>query len=262
MIACASKTERSGVDMARWNDWKWQLANRITTTRQLKEILNIPDRELDDIAKCLEKFRMSITPYYASLIDPDNPDCPIRKQCIPSSLELQVRPCDMADPLGEGALLPGGEYCAPIPGQGLVPADRQVRHVLQALYKEKVGGQARPDNKQESVEKALDYIRKNSAIRDVLLSGGDPLILSDKKLESIISRLRRIPHVEIVRIGTRVPVTLPMRITDDLLRMLRKYHPIWINTHFNHPKEITEASAAACEKIVDAGIPLATRASF
>jgi lysine 2,3-aminomutase len=256
MIACASKTERSGVDMARWNDWKWQLANRITTTRQLKEILNIPDRELDDIAKCLEKFRMSITPYYASLIDPDNPDCPIRKQCIPSSLELQVRPCDMADPLAETRYSPVENIVHRYPDRVLFLLTDKCAMYCRHCTRRRLVGKHDLTISKESVEKALDYIRKNSAIRDVLLSGGDPLVLSDKKLESIISRLREIPHVEIIRIGTRVPVTLPMRITDDLLRMLRKYHPIWINTHFNHPKEITEASAAACEKIVDAGIPL------
>lgn len=241
---------------ARWLDWKWQLKNRITTTRELEKIISLSDIEKQDISSCLKVFRMAITPYYASLMDPKDPMCPIRLQAVPSKNELVTLPYEMDDPLHE-------EQCSPVPGIVHRYPDRVLFIVTRmcAMYcrhctrRRMVGEEDEPISEAE-MDSAIAYIAKTPQIRDVLISGGDPLTLSDAVLEKIISRLRAIKHVEIIRIGTRTPVTLPMRITKELADMLKKYQPIWINTHFNHPREITPLSLKACSAIVDAGIPL------
>ena len=239
-----------------WHDWKWQFANRITTAEELSKILDISPAEIEDISTCLSRFRMAITPYYASLIDPSDPHDPIRMQCIPSIREMDPCADDMADPLGE-------EHDSPVPHIVHRYPDRVLflvtlkcsTYCRHCTRRRTVGEEDRIITERE-LKTALDYIRSHQEIRDVLISGGDPLVMSTEKLEHIISSLREIPHVDIIRIGTRVPVVLPMRITDALLEMLKKYQPIWINTHFNHPREITPDSQRACTAIVDAGIPL------
>lgn len=240
----------------KWNDWKWQMANRITNSRQLTEILNISTDEQKGIEMCLERFRMAITPYYASLIDRNNPEDPVRKQAIPNKKELLVSEGELHDPLAEQHYSPVSNIVHRYPDRVLFLLTDKCAMYCRHCTRRRMVGKKDCSITEEAVENAVQYIREHEVIRDVLLSGGDPLMLPDSKLESIISRLRKIPHVEVIRIGTRVPVVLPMRITDELLSMLKKYHPIWINTHFNHPNEITEASKAACEKIADAGIPL------
>ncbi|HHW31145.1 MAG TPA: lysine 2,3-aminomutase [Clostridiaceae bacterium] len=239
-----------------WSDWKWQLRNRITSTEQLSKIIKLSDTEISDINECLKKFRMAITPYYATLIDQDNPNCPIRSQAIPSIKELDFCPFDMSDPLNEDMFSPVANIVHRYPDRVLFLLTHKCAMYCRHCTRRRMVGEEDYSIGSKALDQALKYIKDNSFIRDVLLSGGDPLILSDSFLEKVISRLREIPHVEIIRIGTRVPVVLPMRINDDLLKMLKKYQPIWINTHFNHPDEITDHSIKACGKIVDAGIPL------
>lgn len=239
-----------------WNDWKWQMKNRITSCEQLGRIINLQDGEKEAIEKCLEHFKMAITPYYAMLIEPDNPDCPIKKQAVPSLKEFTYDACDMDDPLCEEQFSPVEGIVHRYPDRVLFVLTHKCSMYCRHCTRRRLVGCEDFSLSNDKLEKAIDYIRQNSKIRDVLLSGGDPLVMSDLWLENIIKKLREIPHVEIIRIGTRTPVVLPMRITDDLLKMLRKYQPIWINTHFNHPNEITAESSRACEKIIDAGIPL------
>jgi len=239
-----------------WNNWKWQLKNRITTVDELSRIINLTEDEKRDIHSCLEKFRMAITPYYSSLIDADNPDCPIRKQSVPSPRELCIQPCELQDPLGEERDSPVESIVHRYPDRVLFLLTRKCSMYCRHCTRRRLVGEEDFSISEKVLDNAIMYIQSNPAIRDVLLSGGDPFILSDSFLENVIQRLRAIPHVEIIRIGTRTPVVLPMRITNSLLKMLKKHQPIWINTHFNHPNEITPASMEACAKIVDAGIPL------
>lgn len=239
-----------------WNDYKWQIKNRITSSEQLGQLLKLDDREKEEIDQCLKHFRMAITPYYAMLIDRDDPNCPIRKQAVPTANELIADPCDMVDPLCEDEYSPVEGIIHRYPDRVLFVLTHKCSMYCRHCTRRRMVGCEDFSLSGEKLERAIDYIRQNQKVRDVLLSGGDPLVMPDSWIENIIKKLREIPHVEIIRIGTRTPVVLPMRITDDLLNMLRKYHPIWINTHFNHPREITPESSAACEKIADAGIPL------
>lgn len=239
-----------------WNDWKWQVKNRITSCEQLGGIIKLQEGEKDEIESCLGHFRMAITPYYAMLMNPDGLGCPIKKQAVPSIEELTVDECDMEDPLGEERFSPVEGIVHRYPDRVLFILTHKCSMYCRHCTRRRVVGCEDCSVRNDKLKKAFDYIEQNTGIRDVLLSGGDPLVMSDIRLEEIIKGLRRIPHVEVIRIGTRAPVVLPMRITDELLNMLRKYHPIWINTHFNHPNEITAESSLACERIADAGIPI------
>ncbi|MCX7794966.1 MAG: lysine 2,3-aminomutase [bacterium] len=248
--------ELFNVDERLWNDWRWQLKNRITRLEELERILNLTEQEAIDIERSLEHLKMAITPYYLSLIDPSNYNDPIRLQSIPSIHELAHMPYETEDPLKE-------EIYSPLPGLVHRYPDRVLlivtdscptlcRHCTRRRLTEKI----KSNNNHIELNKAFEYICSHREIRDVIISGGDPLILPDQMIERIISRLRDIDHVEIIRIGTRVPVTLPQRVTPELCSMLQKYHPIWVNTHFNHPNEITVESSKACEMLANAGIPL------
>ncbi len=240
----------------KWQDWKWQLKNRITTLEQLERVIRLSEQEKADISICLKNFRMAITPYYASLMDPEDPECPIRKQAVPTINEMHILPYELTDPLDEERDSPVKNIVHRYPDRVLFLVTRMCAMYCRHCTRRRTVGEEDFAISEVEIDAAVDYITKNAAIRDVLISGGDPLTLGDEKLECIIAKLRKIDHVEIIRIGTRAPVVLPMRITPELLAMLKKYQPIWINTHFNHPKEITAASAKACTDIVDAGIPL------
>lgn len=240
----------------RWNDWKWQYAHRITTVDQLKRVLPLSQKEQNEIETCLGAFRMAITPYYASLIDPGDPNDPIRKQAVPSILETRPDHNDMTDPLGEMEDSPVEHVVHRYPDRVLLLVTLQCSMYCRHCTRRRVVGEEDLPISETALQKAVEYIRSHDEIRDVLISGGDPLTMSTAKLEHIVSALRAIEHVEIIRIGTRVPVVMPMRITSELTDMLKKYHPIWINTHFNHPNELTPEAARACAAIVDAGIPL------
>ena len=239
-----------------WNDWHWQVQNRIETLDQLKKYIKLTAEEEEGVRKSLETLRMAITPYYLSLIDPENPYCPIRKQSVPTIEELHRSPADLEDPLHE-------DGDSPVPGLTHRYPDRVLFLITDmcSMYcrhctRRRFAGHRDCAAPKEQIDKCIEYIERTPEVRDVLLSGGDALLVSDERLEYIIKRLRAIPHVEIIRIGSRTPVVLPQRITPELVNMLKKYHPIWLNTHFNHPNEITEESAAACARLADAGIPL------
>ena len=239
-----------------WNDWKWQVKHRIETFDELKNLLPLTDAEEAGIKKSLKTLRMAITPYYLSLIDVNNPHCPIRKQAVPTIAELHHSAVDLLDPLHEDTDSPVPGLTHRYPDRVLFLITDQCSMYCRHCTRRRFAGQHDGESSSERIDKAIQYIAATPQVRDVLLSGGDALLVSDQRLESIIQRLRAIPHVEIIRIGTRVPVVCPQRITDDLVNMLKKYHPIWINTHFNHSSEITPEAVEACAKMADAGIPL------
>ncbi|SKC58325.1 lysine 2,3-aminomutase [Maledivibacter halophilus] len=239
-----------------WNDWHWQVRNRITTVEDLKKVINITPEEEEGINKALKKLRMGITPYYAALMEKDDPNCPIRKQAVPTLYETYISDADLDDPLHE-------DTDSPVPGLTHRYPDRVLFLITDmcSMYcrhctRRRFAGQKDDESPLENIDRAIEYIRNTPVVRDVLLSGGDCLLVSDERLEYIIKKLREIPHVEIIRLGSRTPVVLPQRITPNLVNMLKKYHPIWLNTHFNHSKEITPETKKACELMADAGIPL------
>ncbi len=239
-----------------WNDWHWQVKNRIETVDQLKKYIDLTEEEEDNIRTSLNLLRMSITPYYLSLIDNNNPNCPIRQQAVPSKKELYKSPSDLDDPLDE-------DEDSPVPGLTHRYPDRVLFLITDmcSMYcrhctRRRFAGHTDAGSSTAQIDACIDYIARTPQVRDVLLSGGDALLVSDSRLEYIIKKLREIPHVEIIRIGSRTPVVMPQRITPELVGMLKKYHPVWLNTHFNHPNEITPEAAEACARMADAGIPL------
>ncbi len=239
-----------------WNDWKWQVKNRIETLEELKKYVNLSAEEEEGVKQTLKTLRMAITPYYLSLINPDDPHDPIRRQCIPTGAETHQAAADLLDPLHEDEDSPTPGLTHRYPDRVLLLITDMCSMYCRHCTRRRFAGQTDNECGLDRIEKALESIRASPTVRDVLLSGGDALMVSDKRLEYIISELRKIPHVEIVRLGTRTPVVCPQRITPELCDMLKKYHPIWINTHFNHPNEVTPESSRACEMLANAGIPL------
>ncbi|MFZ5943964.1 MAG: lysine 2,3-aminomutase [Bacillota bacterium] len=245
------------VTQEQWNDWRWQLANRITTLDELLQIVPLSSSEKEGIKKSLETIPMAITPYYASLIDKNQGDKdPIRKQAIPLYTEGRQAAADLQDPLSEDADSPVPGLTHRYPDRVLFLVTDQCSMYCRHCTRRRFAGCTDQAMPKEQIDKCIAYIKKTKSIRDVLLSGGDSLTLSDERLEYIIGSLRAIPHVEIIRLGSRIPVVLPQRITQEFVNMLKKYHPIWLNTHFNHPQEITEESRTACTRLADAGVPL------
>jgi lysine 2,3-aminomutase len=247
---------REEVGETLWNDWRWQLRNRLTDRADLERFVHLTDDERAGIAAAPDLFRIGATPYYASLMDREHAHCPVRMQVIPVGAEAEKSAGEYRDPLGEDALSPVPAIVHRYPDRVLLLAlDRCAVYCRHCNRRRMVGHDdgviSKPD-----LDAALDYIRKTPTIRDVLISGGDPLTLATDKLEWLVSSVRAIEHVDIIRIGTRVPVCLPMRVDDELCAMLRRYHPLYINTHFNHPKELTPEAKRACERLADAGIPL------
>ncbi|WP_204104784.1 MULTISPECIES: lysine 2,3-aminomutase [Spirulina sp. CCY15215] len=238
-----------------WDDWHWQLDNRLNSVEELEQIINLTPEEIQGLT-AKDKFRVDITPYFASLIDPDNPLCPIRRQVIPLGRELVDFVGMQEDSLAEDEHSPIPGLVHRYPDRVLMLVTTHCASYCRYCTRSRLVGDFQQTFKKNDLERQLDYIRQTPQIRDVLLSGGDPLTLSPILLDYILSRLREIVHLEIVRIGTRVPVFLPQRITDEFCNMLRKYHPLWINIHINHPKEITAELSAALAKLADAGIPL------
>ncbi|WP_017324100.1 arginine 2,3-aminomutase [Synechococcus sp. PCC 7336] len=243
-----------------WGDWRSQLKHSITKLDELKQWVEVSEQEEQAIAASKGKYRWRITPYYASLMDKTDPTCPIRQQAVPQLEEFVPYPGASVDPVGDTHYRKTNRVVHKYPDRCimLVTDDCAVycRHCTRKYHTTDVGGTYFERSEALSWEADFDYIASHPEIRDVLLTGGDPLTYDDLRLEFIISRLREIPHVEIVRIGSRYPVLLPQRITDELCQMLEKYHPIWLNTHFNHPKEITPEAAAACDRLLRHGIPV------
>lgn len=239
-----------------WNDWKWQFRNRITTIDQLKQFIPLTIEEQEQLKLVTRRYPLAITPYYLSLIQPDDPDDPIRKQAIPSILEITMGTIGLEDPLAEkeDSVVPGLVHRYPDRALMVLTdiCPMLCRHCTRKR-EWRHGGWIRTD---AEIEAMLGYLRQTKAIRDVIISGGDPLTLSTRHLEHVISRIREIEHIEIIRIGTRFPVVLPQRIDAELCAMLSKYGPIWLNTHFNHPHEITPQAAEACDRLLRSGVPV------
>ena len=239
-----------------WNDWHWQLQNRVEALTALQKHLNFSPEETLGIEKCLDSMRMAITPYFLSLIDPDDPHDPIRRQAIPTLKELHRSQADLLDPLHEDINSPVAGLTHRYPDRVLFLITDQCAMYCRHCTRRRFAGHTDAMMPQEQIDAGIDYIREHPEVRDVLLSGGDALMLSDSMLEKILRKVRDIDHVEIIRIGTRATAVMPQRITPQLCAMLKKYHPLWLNMQFNHPKEITAEAKKACDMLADAGIPL------
>ncbi|PID67369.1 MAG: lysine 2,3-aminomutase [Fusobacteriales bacterium] len=239
-----------------WNDWTWQVRNRIEKIEDLKKYTNLSAEEEEGVKRTLETLRMAITPYYFCLIDLESERCPIRKQAIPSVQEIHQADADLLDPLHEDEDSPVDGLTHRYPDRVLFLITDMCSMYCRHCTRRRFAGSSDAAVPGERIEKAIEYIARTPQVRDVLLSGGDALLVSDKFLENIIKKLRAIPHVEVIRIGSRTPVVLPQRITPELCNILKKYHPIWLNTHFNHPQEVTPEAKKACEMLADAGVPL------
>jgi lysine 2,3-aminomutase len=250
---------RADVSDAQWNDWRWQLGHMLTTADELGRAVALSADERAGMAASAQLFRVGITPYYASLMDPVHASCPIRMQAIPRVQEADIRAEELRDPLGEDTHNPAPSVVHKYPDRVLfLVVDRCGIYCRHCNRRRLVGGDEPPST--ADLEAGLDYIANTPRIRDVLLSGGDPLLLSTRRLDYLLGRLRAIGHVETIRIGTRLPVVCPMRIDAELTSALRKHHPLFINTHFNHVKELTPEARAGCERLVDAGIPVGNQA--
>ena len=243
-------------DDKEWNNWHWQINHRIHTIRQLHRFLDLSTEETDALGNLSVKLPLGITPYYMSLVSRDDPHSPLRRSVVPTVHEFFKAPEEADDPLCEDRQSPVPGLVHRYPDRVLLLAHDFCSTYCRYCTRSRVVGHGRLYPSRNRMEKIMDYIRANTQIRDVLISGGDPLTLSDDRLHWILSKLRQIPHVEIVRIGTKVPAVLPQRITPQLVRMLRRHHPIWMSLHFTHPDECTPESYRACAMLADAGIPL------
>lgn len=248
-----------GAEEENWNDYKWQLKNRITDADTLSKIINLSDKEVKKIKEVEKQFRWAISPYYLSLINPDDRLDPIKLMSIPEHIELNDNYDDL-DPMAEEYTNPAGSVTRRYPDRLIINVTNECAMYCRHCQRRRNIGQTDESKSKHIIQESIDYIRDNEEIRDVLITGGDPLTLSDDYLEWIISSLRDIPHIDYIRIGTRTPVTMPQRITDEFCNMIKKYHPIFINTHFNHPMEITMESKRACEKLSNMGVPLGNQA--
>jgi len=239
----------------RWNDWRWQMRHRLNTVEQLAQVIRLTPAEVAGLS-ATGHFRVQITPYFASLMDPDDPHCPIRRQVIPTDLELVPFEAEMTDSLAEDAHSPVPGLVHRYPDRVLMLVTTQCATYCRFCTRSRIVGDPHAAFGRRDHEAQIDYIARTPQVRDVLLSGGDPLTMSPRILEDLLRRLRAIPHVEVLRIGTRVPVFLPQRITPELVAMLRQFHPLWININFSHPKEITPEVERALALLADGGFPL------
>lgn len=241
---------------AEWGDWRWQMRHSVHDAKGLAKLVPLTDDERAGLDETGKLFRVGVSPYYLSLIDPEHPLCPVRMQAIPVKAEARVREGELADPLGEDPHRPVEAIVHKYPDRVLFLATDTCSVYCRHCTRRRItkGGEA--ELTKTAHQQGLDYIRAHPEVRDVLISGGDPLLLSDERLEQVLAPLRAIEHVEMIRIGTRMPVTLPMRVTEALAKLLRRFAPLFVITHFNHPKEITAEARAACELLVDHGVPV------
>ena len=246
----------AGASDANWNDWRWQQRNRVTTLAGLEERLTLTSEERAGVLLAGNKLALAVTPHYFNLIEPENPNCPIRRQVVPRIEEGYDSPFDMADPCGEDSSMPVPGLVHRYPDRVLFLVTDRCASYCRYCTRSRVVSGVGEQELHTDFEEAFRYLEQHTEIRDVLLSGGDALLLSDSRLEAILSRLRSIPHIEFLRIGTRVPIFLPQRITPELCAMLRKYHPLWMSVHVNHPRELTTEVRDALGRLADSGIPL------
>lgn len=243
------------VPMAKWNDWRWQLSNRLNSVEEMAQVVNLTEDERIGLS-APGRFRVDITPYFASLMDRDDPNCPVRLQIMPTAKELVPFTSEMADSLNEDAHSPVPGLVHRYPDRVLMLVTTQCASYCRYCTRSRIVGDPSAQFSRTDYDAQIEYLERTPQVRDVLLSGGDPLTIPQRVLEDLLRRLRAIPHIEIIRIGSRVPVFMPQRITPELVEMLRQFHPLWLNTHFNHAKEITPEVQVALARMADAGIPL------
>ncbi|MBC2607984.1 KamA family radical SAM protein [Pelagicoccus albus] len=239
-----------------WNNWTWQLKNRITSLEQLEKYMELTPEERAGCEHANTKLAMAITPYFFNLIDRDDPNCPIRKQVIPREGEMTVGAEEMLDPVGEDGHSPVPGLVHRYPDRVLFLVTDRCAAYCRYCTRSRLVSNAQDYNFHPEFEAGLKYIEEHPEVRDVLLSGGDPLLMSDKKIDYLLGRLRAIEHVEFIRIGSRIPVFLPQRITPELCEIFKKHGPIWMSIHTNHPRECTQTLKDACERLSFAGVPL------
>ncbi len=244
------------VPQEKWDDWRWQAGHAIKTLDDLRQVITPTEEEERGVLECAKFFRFAIPPYYASLMDPEDPNCPVRLQAVPRVSETVFSRLDIHDPLGEDSDSPAPGLTHRYPDRVLLLITDYCGMYCRFCTRRRFVAHDHGIQSLRALEPAFEYLEKAKEVRDVLLSGGDALMVSDGYLESVLKRLREIDHIEIVRIGSKVPCTTPQRVTPELVSMLKKYHPLWLNTHFNHPKEITPEASKALAMLADAGIPL------
>ncbi|HLV60320.1 MAG TPA: KamA family radical SAM protein [Fredinandcohnia sp.] len=256
--AIPSRRERffPGVADADWNDWRWQARHTIRTLEALEARFPLTEEEREGVRRTASVFKLAITPYYLSLMDPEHFWCPVRRQAIPLPAEATVSPGELRDPLGEDIHRPVTSIVHKYPDRVLLLALDRCSVYCRHCTRRRITGQPETDIDRHALDEAVAWLRDHPEVRDVLISGGDPFLLSTPRLEELLAAVRQVPHVQIVRIGTRVPVCAPMRVDEELARTLRRYAPLFVVTHFNHPVEVTPEAGAACERLVDHGIPV------
>ncbi len=239
-----------------WNSWIWQLKNRLTRVEELERHMTLTPEERAGCRFANKRLALAITPYFFNLVDREDADCPIRRQVIPRGAEMERAPEELLDPVGEEETMPVRGVVHRYPDRVLFLVTDRCAAYCRYCTRSRLVSNAQDYNFHPEYESGLKYIAEHPEIRDVLLSGGDPLLLSDRKLAHILERLRAIPHVEFIRIGSRIPVFLPQRITPKLQEIFREFGPVWMSIHVNHPKECTQDLYAACERLSFAGVPL------
>jgi len=245
-----------GVGEAEWRDWRWQLRHALRTPEELGRLVVLTADERRGLASAKAAFRMGVTPYYAALIDPRHPHCPVRMQAIPSPDEVLPQPGDEHDPLAEDRHRPVRAVVHRYPDRVLFLATDTCSVYCRHCTRRRITGGEEGAFDRAAAEEGVAYLRAHREVRDVIVSGGDPLVLGDERLGWLLSALRAVPHLEILRLATRAPVTCPMRVDDALARLLRSVKPLFVITHFNHPKECTAEAREACERLVDHGVPV------
>ncbi len=240
-----------------WDDWQWQLRNRIYTADQLRQIIEMTPEEEEAVARKEGRLVMAIPPYWASLMDPKDPNCPIRKQAVPTSVEFEIGPHDMRDPCGEDGDMPVKGLVHRYPDRVLFLVTEQCAMYCRHCTRRRLVGVN--NGLMNSYEPAFQYLREHKEVRDVLISGGDPLMMTDVRLDRILAELRKIDHIEFIRIGSRTPVTMPQRVTEEYCAVLKKNKPIWMSLHFCHPKEVTPRLKQAMDMLSESGVPLGSQ---
>jgi lysine 2,3-aminomutase len=243
----------------KWRDWRWQMGHRLTTEDDLRNVLPLNGTVSEELSRCLQRFRMAIPPYFAALVAKDGPGGPLWRQAVVSAAELEERPSLHLDPLNEEDDSPVHGLVHRYPDRVLLLLTDRCAMYCRHCTRRRFAGSHEHDASSSQLDKYLEYLRRHPEVRDVILSGGDPLTLADARLNDFLLRLRAIPSVEIIRVGSRLPITLPYRITDELCRMLEQHHPIFMNIHVNHPDELTPEVREACDRLTRAGIPLGSQ---